>query len=94
MSAFSALALSASRVTVEVTPGPALHPAVIAELKRVGNNVNQIAAALNAREFVPARDIVLKMRELLHALIRDEVLAARIKAVEPGARSPDGTAHS
>jgi Bacterial mobilisation protein (MobC) len=34
-------------VRVVLTEQPALHPALVAELKRLGNNINQIAHALH-----------------------------------------------
>lgn len=79
VSAWAAQALADGRVTVNVMHVSRLYPALIAELKRLGNNVNQIAACLNARENVPARTIVVQMQHLLEALIRDEAVAARVE---------------
>jgi hypothetical protein len=93
VSAFAAQSLSTGRVTVEVTPSSALHPSLVAELKRIGNNVNQIATVLNAGRYAPIRNIVVQMRDLLHTLVRDEVLAARIEAMGSPEGPPHGPAH-
>lgn len=88
VSAWSARAVTGAEVTVAVTPTAPLPPGLIAELKRIGNNINQIAAALNTGRQVPATEIVAKMRDLLQALVRDETLVTRINACE----NPDGRA--
>jgi Bacterial mobilisation protein (MobC) len=93
LSAWSARMLSAGRVTVEVTPSPALHPALVAELKRIGNNVNQIAACLNSGRHVPVRNIALGLQEVLQAIIGDALLSSRARAGQANRTPPDGAAH-
>lgn len=88
VSAWAARAVTSSEVTVEVARTSTLPPGLIAELKRIGNNVNQIAAALNTGLHVPAAEIVAKMRDLLRSLVRDETLIARINECE----GPEGRA--
>lgn len=92
VSAWAAEALSDGRVTVDVVHISRLHPALIAELKRVGNNINQIAACLNALYNVPAHEILAQMQHLLETLIRDEAVAARVARIR-AARAGDPVPH-
>ena len=93
VSAWSAHMLSTGRVSVEVTPSPALHPSLVAELKRIGNNVNQIAASLNAGRHVSVRNIALGLQEVLHCIIGDELLNSRARAGQAKRDPSDGAAH-
>jgi mobilization protein NikA len=93
LSAWAARMLSGGRVSVAVTPSPALHPALVAELKRIGNNVNQIAASLNSGRHVPVRNIALGLQEVLQAIIGDALLSSRARGSAAKGSPPDGAAH-
>jgi hypothetical protein len=93
LSAWAARMLSGGRVSVAVTPSPALHPSLVAELKRIGNNVNQIAACLNSGRFVPVRNIALGLQEVLQTIIGDALLSSRARAGQVKRTPPDGAAH-
>jgi hypothetical protein len=81
VSAYAAQALADGRVTVEHQPAQlVLAPDVVAEFKRVGNNLNQIAHALNAFRPVPEGKLAATVHEFLQILLRNEALDARAKA--------------
>lgn len=78
VSAWAAQALGHGRVTVETRPSARLLPAeLVAEFKRIGNNVNQIAHALNARSHVRDGALARQFADFLKALLKDEYLKAR-----------------
>jgi hypothetical protein len=61
-------------------PAP-LHPALLAELKRVGNNLNQIAHAANAG--LPPNHLMAAgaLHDLITLLAKDELLSQRLNAL-------------
>lgn len=78
VSAFAAQVLAKGQVTVEASPAPhTIAPALLAEFKRIGNNVNQIAHALHARGLVPQHGVAHAFNDFMRALLKDEVLKAR-----------------
>lgn len=78
VSAWAAQALSKGQVTVETKPAAlVLPPDLIAEFKRIGNNLNQIAHALNARKAVAQGAVAAEFKDFVTALLRHEVLRAR-----------------
>lgn len=92
VSAWCADVLADGRNVVEVAPTRALNPALVAELKRIGNNINQIAARLNLGKQSLERSVANAMSALMEALLRDEVLASRVGEFERS--HPDGATHS
>jgi hypothetical protein len=81
LSAWAAQALATGRVTVETRAQPRrLPPELIAEFKRIGNNVNQIAHALNARSHVRDGAVTRQFAEFLRTVLKDEFLKARTGA--------------
>lgn len=83
VSAWAAQALTKGQVTVETRPAAlVLPPDLIAEFKRIGNNVNQIAHALNARKPVAEKAVADAFLDFVKALLRDEYLRSR---AAPGA---------
>jgi hypothetical protein len=93
LSAWAARMLSGGRVSVEVTTCEALHPSLVAELKRIGNNVNQIAASLNAGRFVPVRNVLSALQDVLQTILGDALLSSRARAGQAKRTPPDGAAH-
>lgn len=45
-------------------PVPKVHPDLLRELARVGNNLNQIAHAVNRRDPVPASALLIRLIEI------------------------------
>lgn len=69
------------RITIAQSDIPApLSPALMAELKRIGNNLNQIAHALNSNLPPDVNFTVSTLHNLIQQLARDEILAERVKA--------------
>lgn len=66
------------RVEASRMPAP-LDPALIAELKRIGNNLNQIAHALNSNLPPDTTFTARSLRDLIHTLMRDELLLQRLR---------------
>ena len=81
--------LTERRRPVEATQTSSLQPDMVAELKRIANNLIQIAAATNAGQDVPAHEYLWQVHDLLDALIRDELLGTHMVA----ARSREGLRH-
>jgi len=78
VSAFAAQVLARGQVTVESRPRTAvLPPELVAEFKRIGNNLNQIAHALNSRKNVRDGVVAVQFRDFLLALARDRELGPR-----------------
>lgn len=57
-----------------------LAPALMAELSRIGNNLNQLAHAANAGMPADARGAIRIMQELFTFLMRDEITRRRVEA--------------
>ena len=55
-----------------------LHPAVFAELRRIGNNINQLAHAANGLLPPDVRMTVNNFNKLFQLLIRNELIARRM----------------
>lgn len=66
------------RVEASRMPAP-LDPVLIAELKRIGNNLNQIAHALNSNLPPDTTFTARSLRDLIHTLMRDELLLQRLR---------------
>jgi hypothetical protein len=78
LSAWAAQALATGRVTVETRTEPRrLPPELVVEFKRIGNNVNQIAHALNARSNVRDGTVARQFVDFLRLFLKDEFLKAR-----------------
>jgi hypothetical protein len=93
VSAYAAQALADGRVTVEAQPAAiVLPPELIAEFKRVGNNLNQIAHRHNAGKHVPDGALAQAVNEFVRTFLRDESLKARaltaIDVLIPQLRAP------
>ncbi|MDX2287217.1 MAG: plasmid mobilization relaxosome protein MobC [Hyphomicrobiaceae bacterium] len=75
--------LFAKRIEVEVaeTVLHRLDPALFAELRRIGNNLNQVAHALNSGLPPHLGMTARAMNDLLQALLRDDLLSRRLKAL-------------
>lgn len=81
-----------ARVRIEPSSVPApLSPALMAELKRIGNNLNQIAHALNSNLPPDVTFTAGTLHSLIQQLARDEILAERIKAASTRMASNDST---
>ncbi len=77
LSAYASKLLTGGRVTVETRPaGIVLPPELLAEFKRIGNNVNQIAHALNSRKAVAEGAVANQFRDFVRALMKNASLAA------------------
>jgi hypothetical protein len=78
LSSWAARALADGRVTVETRPAVRmLPPELVAEFKRIGNNLNQIAHALNARKSVADGRVAREFADFLTAMMRNEYLRAK-----------------
>jgi hypothetical protein len=95
VSAFSAQALNGGRVTVETKPAAiVLPPELVAEFKRIGNNLNQIAYALNARKAVADGGVAKNFLDFVRALLRDQYLSSRAAPIAAAyVKSPPGAGH-
>lgn len=81
----------ADRVLADETAGPEVRPPVMAandyamdpalfnELRRIGNNLNQLAHAANAMLPPHARMAVQTMNQLFDTLLKDELLRRRLR---------------
>ena len=80
------------RIEVSQSDIPApLSPALMAELKRVGNNLNQIAHALNSNLPPDVQYTVKTLSQLIQLLGQDEILNERLKAASTRMPSNDST---
>lgn len=80
VSAFAAQMLTRGQVTVESRPRAfMLPPELVAEFKRIGNNLNQIAHALNSRKGVRDGAVAAEFRDFILALAKDRDLAPRAR---------------
>lgn len=68
-----------------------LNPVLHAELRRIGNNLNQLAHAAHAGIHHDHRETYRQIHELLQTMLRDELLAQRFKQSRGG---DDDPAHS
>lgn len=71
------------RIAVEIaeTTVHRIDPALFSELRRIGNNLNQVAHALNSGLPPHLGMTARAMNDLLQALLRDDLLSRRIKAL-------------
>lgn len=82
MSAFAAQLLARGQVTVEARPRTvALPPDLAAEFKRIGNNINQIAHALNAHKRVAEGRLAHEFADFMRVLLKDDYLKRKGGAV-------------
>ncbi|MGD9785928.1 MAG: plasmid mobilization relaxosome protein MobC [Hyphomicrobiaceae bacterium] len=66
-----------------------MDPALFAELRRIGNNANQIAHAINGN-LPPATQLAWQtVSDLLRTLMRDEMLAQQIQALRTRTQAND-----
>lgn len=78
VSAWAAQLLAKGQVTVEAKPAAVvMAPELIAEFKRIGNNLNQIAHALNARMPADHARLPRLWNDFINAILRDEYLQGR-----------------
>lgn len=85
--------LSKGQVKVLASDLPAsLDPALMAELKRVGNNLNQIAHAVNSNLPPDLRMAAGSLHELIQLLGKSELLAQRMKTASQG-MTPNDSVH-
>lgn len=66
-----------------------LSPVLMAELKRIGNNLNQIAHAVNSSLPPETLYTASTLHQLIGQLAQDEILAQRIKAAAKKVNSHD-----
>jgi hypothetical protein len=71
-------------------PAP-LSPVLMGELKRVGNNLNQIAHALNSNLPPDVQYTAKTLSQLIQLLGQDEILAERLKAASTRMPSNDSS---
>ena len=81
---------------VKITPTTIhrMEPALFAELRRIGNNLNQVAHATNSGLPPHVGFTVKALNDLLQALLHDDLLRRRIEALRArtdfhGATSPE-----
>jgi Bacterial mobilisation protein (MobC) len=77
-------------VTDHDRPAP-LHPALMSELRRIGNNLNQIAHAVNSNLPPSVRETSDTLSQLIQQLSRDELLSQRVKAAASRMPSNDSS---
>jgi hypothetical protein len=84
--------VSEGGVTISASDIPApISPALMAELKRVGNNLNQIAHAVNSNLPPDVQYTTKTLAQLIHLLGQDEILAERLKAASTRMPSNDSS---
>lgn len=67
------------RIVISAADAPErLDPRLLAELRRIGNNLNQLAHAVNSNLPPVIPQAAKHMHDLLTLLVRDELLARRI----------------
>jgi hypothetical protein len=87
-SAFAAEVLRNGRVVVQQQQ--TLAPALMAELSRIGNNINQLAHAANASSAPPqAQALLTHFQELWGFMMNDEIMRRRVEAFDSRGRSND-----
>jgi hypothetical protein len=70
---------------------PSIHPAVIAELKRIALTLHEVAS-LPPGQLPPKTDQVAgTMRDLLQLLVKDELLAQRLHSLKTRSTANDST---
>ena len=69
------------RLTVATVTFHRMEPALFAELRRVGNNVNQIAHAINSNLPPHVQFAAQSLNAVLQTLLRDDLLNRRIEAL-------------
>lgn len=89
VSSWAERVLTEKRGPGEAAQTSSLQPDMVAELKRIANNLIQIAATTNAGQDVPAQEYLWQVHDLLDALIRDDLLGTHVVA----ARSREGLRH-
>ncbi len=77
-SAYGARTLTGRRVVIEKRQS--MDPALFAEIKRIGNNINQLTRAVNRDRHPDAHALIGSFKELFDHLIRDELMKRRIEA--------------
>jgi hypothetical protein len=88
VSAFSARLLNGGKVSVEPKAELSVPPELLAEFKRIGNNANQIAYALNSRKAVAEGAVAKIFRDMVMALTQDLSLGVVVTpAVERAVQS-------
>lgn len=88
VSAFSARLLNGGKVSVEPKAELSVPPELLAEFKRIGNNANQIAHAMNSRKPVPEGAVAKIFRDMVMALTQDLSLGVVVNpAVERAVQS-------
>ena len=78
---FCEMLLLKGKVELAQTTIHRLDPALFAELRRIGNNVNQVAHAINAGLPPHLTLTAQALNGVLHTLLRDELLNRRIEAL-------------
>ena len=74
--------LSKGSIRIEASQAPApLHPALIAELKRIGADLNQIAYAVKEQLPPHAGQVTEALRDLVQLILKDELLSQRAHAL-------------
>jgi hypothetical protein len=68
------------RIEIAQAVRHAIDPALFVELRRIGNNLNQIAHALNSGLPPHLGMTARSLNDLLQALLRDELLARQLQA--------------
>ncbi|MBI1204943.1 MAG: plasmid mobilization relaxosome protein MobC [Rhodopseudomonas sp.] len=82
VSAYAAQVLARGQVTVETRPrSVALPPDLVAEFKRIGVNINQIAHALNAHKRVAEGQLAAEFADFMRVLLKDDYLKRKGGAV-------------
>lgn len=88
VSAFSSRLLNGGKVSVEPKAELSVPPELLAEFKRIGNNANQIAYALNSRKAVAEGAVAKIFRDMVMALTQDLSLGVVVTpAVERAVQS-------
>lgn len=82
--AYCEMLVMRGRVELAPTTVHRMEPALFAELRRIGNNLNQVAHATNSGLPPHVGDTVKALRDLLHALLRDDLLRRRIDGLNKG----------
>lgn len=85
-----------SNARAAVAPVPAatvetMDPVLFAELSAIGNNINQIARAMNRDRDPKAAEIMDQMRDLWRVVMSDEVTARRFRAAGEAIRGEKAT---
>lgn len=65
----------------------AMHPALFAELSRIGNNLNQLTRALNSGQGASRAEVIRLVAEAWQTMLRDEVTARYAGAAEAKVRA-------